>query len=594
MLDIPETVKNLFDQDSIRKNFRAVFDSGLVVTNANITWNSLRFRESVCSADSVTFGAAEASVLNFETRGVRNMLGEWFDAWMEVDASTLPSELQTEREDLDYPVYPVPLGRFVVTACPRNHEAMAKRKVTAMSNLDNDLATASGGLYALTNQPWKRSVSGTYSINIKTDLLPDIFGFTTPGAWVDELQKTSAWDEYDRSTSYSAEVTVGLGTKTILRHGTGTSSVPMRFVQLNMLPTYSTLLDKIKNGYLFAFDYPGPADAVDIDSIAAQLWSQVYGSYSNLRLDTVRNNTVIETKPATRDNTISHLKAWLDETQPFTPYFSYGGGVKFAMLNPSPYGMPLVYNQKSDNIPYIWRAAYGVKAEASPSSPIMAVSSSFVAQHPTLIGTLKSRAPGNAGYSILMTADKSGTGTYYFNGQDNLVRLANAMIELQGAFGCFSRATGQKYLKQLDQEPVMRISRSQLSSAWWDEFDLAPVGSIAYRLGGEDYVYAFGEGQSQYVFQSSDIFDMIQNCTTDMVQAMMDEHLVPALQNLTFTPAEIDSLGLPYLESGDCIELEAEDGSIIKTYVLEREMHGTQHLTDRIAADGITITEVDL
>lgn len=174
------------------------------------------------------------------------------------------------------------------------------------------------------------------------------------------------------------------------------------------------------------------------------------------------------------------------------------------------------------------------------------------------------------------------------------IETVNAIIELQGAFGCFSRATGQKYLKRLDQDPVMQISRGQLSSAWWDEFDLAPVGSIAYRLGGEDYVYVFGDGQSQYVFQNSDIFDMIQNCTTDMVQAMMDEHLVPALQNLTFTPAEIDSLGFPYLEAGDCIELEAEDGSIIKTYVLEREMHGTQHLTDRVTADGITITEVDL
>lgn len=149
MLNIPDSIKNLFKADGVRKNFRAHFPNGELpdITNDNIVQESVRFAESLCSQDVFKFGLAEASMIEFETVGVANMYGMWMECSCEIDTSSLSaSELASAGaegydgtlvlaadSDLGYGFYRVPYGVFRVESCPRDHQAKAHRVVTAYS-----------------------------------------------------------------------------------------------------------------------------------------------------------------------------------------------------------------------------------------------------------------------------------------------------------------------------------------------------------------------------------------------------------------------------------------------------------------------------
>lgn len=91
MLNIPSSVKALYQSDGVRKNFRVHFPNGEFadITNDNVVQESLHFTESLCSQSVFKFGLAEASVLEFETVGVGNIYGMVIDASIEIDCSSL-------------------------------------------------------------------------------------------------------------------------------------------------------------------------------------------------------------------------------------------------------------------------------------------------------------------------------------------------------------------------------------------------------------------------------------------------------------------------------------------------------------------------
>ena len=119
MLNVPEAIKTLLKNESVPKNFRIHFPNGEFsdITNENLVAESVRFSESICSQGSFRFGLAEASVIEFETIGIGNMIGCTIEVSCEIDYNNEP--------------YSIPYGTFVVNKCPRNHENMTLRRVTA-------------------------------------------------------------------------------------------------------------------------------------------------------------------------------------------------------------------------------------------------------------------------------------------------------------------------------------------------------------------------------------------------------------------------------------------------------------------------------
>lgn len=597
MLNIPEQVKSLFNRDDIRKNIRITFpQSGRPdITNDNIAAETLSFAESVCSQSTFKYGLAEASVIEFETVGVANMLGEIIEAWVEIDATTLPEELQTERDDLTFPVYPVPLGRFVVTACPRNHEAMAHRKVRAMSQIDiSDIISAND--CAILTKQFEVFVNAGLVLNKSYDAIAVEWGETAPAAYITTKATYTPADYgttvYDNEIAIPGlkyyEENVNVYTRGLYNIMPEPQSVweMQRFTQTDIKPAHyetfiNQLIDQIMERYGVGIRYV---------------------------------NSIGEWKRATRDDVAPFVRACLfperilcdwqiglrsDTFQAgFDMYANLPKPTNWTSIPTLRKGSATTAKRENKGAIYWSMSAYGSR-ETDPKIETYEITG----DNPTISIQTYERPLENCNnlQALRFTLETKQTGVsaggsfkyVSFQAIDIMQTAVLAYLELAGAFGSFSRAGG-KYIKRLETEPAVQLTRAQYESAWWDEYDLAPVGAIAYKIGTDDMLYQFGNGASVYKLNYEKIFETLKITSEQKINEILDVALVPELQKLMYTPVEIDAHGLPYLEAGDCIELEADDGTIIKTYVLERKLTGIQNLRDQITADGITIAEVNV
>jgi hypothetical protein len=131
MINLTQAQQNIVKSDSTVKNFRVHFPNGenTDLTNEDIVFDTVKFTESVCSEESFRFGCAEASVIEFETVGVQNIVGMTIECSMEFVGH---SETVV-----------VPYGTFVVDSCPRDHQNMTHRKITAYSRrITNELLSS--------------------------------------------------------------------------------------------------------------------------------------------------------------------------------------------------------------------------------------------------------------------------------------------------------------------------------------------------------------------------------------------------------------------------------------------------------------------
>lgn len=67
--------------------------------------------------------------------------------------------------------------------------------------------------------------------------------------------------------------------------------------------------------------------------------------------------------------------------------------------------------------------------------------------------------------------------------------------------------------------------------------------------------------------------------TAEQVGAYADE-MVTKMRNITWFPFEMWSVGLPYIETGDAIEIADKEGNTYSTYILQRQLRGIQNLQD--------------
>lgn len=259
MIVMPDEVKEILKNDSVKKNLRISFPNGERedIINKNIVSESMSFTESISSREELRFGLCEASVLEFETVGVENISGKTIDATLEIDVTNAeyPSRtliledgknvfetvsalekfeieidnvdatasfidksnpnnflissgiedaennkivytcfgtreslighvvqvtvgLKNEESvvvryavgyysnDLSYPYYPIPLGRFVVDRCPRSANLFDRRSVTAYGK-SYDLNRVN----SVERYKRNRVKNSTYTIDIPTYLL---------------------------------------------------------------------------------------------------------------------------------------------------------------------------------------------------------------------------------------------------------------------------------------------------------------------------------------------------------------------------------------------------------------------------------------
>ena len=601
MLNVPESVKALFKQDGIRKNFRVHFPGGELpdITNDNVVQESVRFTESLCSQDVLKFGLTEASVLEFETVGVANMYGMTIEAGIEIDLSSLSAAELAEIEagswdgvyvsesdtDLGFPFFRVPYGVFTVDKCPRNHEAMAHRQVTAYSVTYSDLAAV------IPNFP---------------TMLPFDSIIVTPDAILSQVTRTGL-TSVNRSAVYQP--------RTPLYTSAG---VGYYFVQ-SIGTEYEYGANGIADYIETTMDWDESAWRAVGNDIADQLTTLGYDLTYNAAGEKVffDNREAVEYSMPDFFGPAVVLRAQIESSAFFSGYWHHiKPGALYPMLNG---GAPIAAFYIPGTGAKLPTFCYLYSPKETPTVQLRLVSNDSLVETITL-GVAVPSLPSNPGVSLwkypvelshdnrpVLTINAKGvaknltvqTGQTipfysYLNAYDKTATVASA-AEIRAYFGKAER-DGSFQFEHLDLSNPVPLTPENYSSLWWDEYDVAPIGTVRFSYGNDSEAldYQFGSGRSLYDMSDNDLLNGTVYPTTDLIKTTLDSNFVPYVAGVEFVPIDLAAKGLPYLEAGDAIIITAEDGTLVNSIIMRQEISGIQVLTAAIESTGGTIIESEV
>lgn len=570
MLNIPETVKALYKRDGVNKNFRAHFPNGELpdITNENIVQETVKFQESVCSQDVFKFGLTEASVIEFEVVGVANMYGMTIQCFNEIDCSSLSAAEIAEIEagewdgeyvpladsDLGYAFFRVPYGVFRVESCPRDHQAMAHRKVTAYTQMQtdtNDFEQKKDAilLFQKTYNPFSMSfVLGQLATSTPQMLLD--FGYSVETV----SMRTGPGSPASNMAYWSKEIraaTTGGGTIQISVFVNGKHAI-------GGVNYSSTLLTKYN---LWQVDYS--ANDYDYDAFFAS----AVAALEDYGIDPIASG-------------YANMQALASAVLPAStfPRVLYPAEKRNSV--DIPHGQ-IVYPYRGD-FTNCW-LSYATSGSISFGSTAYQLEG-FAAEEPTVKMFVPSNTADYFNFSFLPTLTQGKLNS--FSDAFSLVDLANGWLELNGVFAAASRNGGNRIVYITNNSPVA-VAPTDYSQMWWDEFDVQPIGTIRYAYtdeAGEEQVveYQFGDGASIYDMTDNAVLKAMDGASPTIIESLLDTSFIPHLSAVNFTPLELEAKGLPYIEAGDALAVTAQDGTVCSSYALRRELDGVQVLTDQI------------
>ena len=145
-----------------------------------------------------------------------------------------------------------------------------------------------------------------------------------------------------------------------------------------------------------------------------------------------------------------------------------------------------------------------------------------------------------------------------------------------------------------DPEAIV-VPRSDWMEIWWDEIPVDSIGQVKVVYLGDDEEqqrsFTIGTGNSMYVMEENDALANISS-DDEAIQAVLEAYFAPNAEVVRFTPTDLEMKGLPYLETGDYLQLTAEDGTVVETYILAQTINGIQHLTTSITSTNGELLEV--
>ena len=612
MLTIPSTVQALFKTDGVYKNFRVHFPNGEFpdITNDNVVQESVKFTESLCSQSTFKFGLAEASVLEFETVGIGNMYGMTIEASIEIDCSSLSAAQKTAIAsgtwdgtwDSVNEVFSVPYGTFRVESCPRDHQSMAHRQVTAYSE----------SFPNLTEYPGLPKFTYASSIYVRQSAL-EATAFGTGLVYQSSSSTTTATPHTYFWDSNGAQLAFG-----IYDYDEPTPSNRSMFKELQILYQF----------HYTAITLPSFI-SVDMPSYDAAAYEAFGVAVAKAITDAGLDITYNQKKEKIFDSNEAALRRhapWL-----FYPCFvSIFGTVDavtyYEVIQKVEPGALVPVICRSDTIADVgfWcqngtysihQARFASIQKLTQGNNIQ-VSLGGQTLTPTLTGYLTS-APtvtqyGLSTYDAPIAINSTGTqkvqyvkhaaditskaissGTY-INSIDYL-KIINGLLETRAQFLKTDRFGGFERLRLDDSSPIS-ISPGDYSECWWDEYNVDPIGTVVVNYNSEDSAenvanITISTGASVYDMTGNEILANISGADLSTITNLIKTNFAPHTDAVAFTPTELTMQGWPWIEAGDALQITAEDGTVVDTYALRIELNGIQHLQATITAEGGEIIE---
>jgi hypothetical protein len=160
--------------------------------------------------------------------------------------------------------------------------------------------------------------------------------------------------------------------------------------------------------------------------------------------------------------------------------------------------------------------------------------------------------------------------------------IIESICEINGVFGIIDNEGFFTFISLNTDEAVEEISIGIRKSLEHEDYTVSPINALVIRQESNDIGASVGEGDNPYIIQGN--FLVYGKSSAELTT--IATNVFNAISNITYVPVRLQCRGLPYIEPGDCIEIEMQDGSYIKTLVLSRSLSGVQSLTDDITASG--------
>lgn len=166
------------------------------------------------------------------------------------------------------------------------------------------------------------------------------------------------------------------------------------------------------------------------------------------------------------------------------------------------------------------------------------------------------------------------------------------ICELNAVFGKISRNDTFIFF-DITQSSSVSFTDYPIRTVETENFETKKINRIKVIEGGGAVLYNIGEGNEETNYYNiKDNFLLTGRAADDETLQSTIDTLYTKINSLYYTPCTITAKGLPYLETGDLIQIN-KDNQTIRTYILSRTLKGTIALTDNFSANGVnTLREV--
>lgn len=159
--------------------------------------------------------------------------------------------------------------------------------------------------------------------------------------------------------------------------------------------------------------------------------------------------------------------------------------------------------------------------------------------------------------------------------------VVKAICEINGVFGHIDR-NGLFEYKQLDDTSVYEIMASMYSNCEYEEYEVQTIDRLQIREESGDIGVVVGSGTNDYIIE--DNFLVYGKSSAELTT--IATNILGVIDNVSFVPFKINSIGNPCVEVGDRVTITKSNGDSFESYVLQRSLKGIQSLKDEITATG--------
>lgn len=141
------------------------------------------------------------------------------------------------------------------------------------------------------------------------------------------------------------------------------------------------------------------------------------------------------------------------------------------------------------------------------------------------------------------------------------------------------------------------LTTREYRSLWCDDYEVQPFGTVIVNYkntSGNDevLVYRFNRANKNVYKMKDNFIFKTGGWKPSEIRDVLDTWFIPNLKGIRYTPAELEMVGLPYMEAGDVLSVLTKTGGI-EVFAFRRTLKGINFMTDSVEARGDELNKTD-